>query len=176
MLVVLIVAQSLDGFIARHDEPGVAWASSADQRWFRQALGEFDCQVMASTTYQTVRDHLRSKSEDGCFRIVMTRRPQNFAADQETGALEFTSASPAAILRTLTDSDRTACALLGGATAHDAFLRSGLVNEIWVTIEPRIFGRGTPLVRETQDQKLAIISSERLPNSDSLLVRYRVIK
>ena len=108
--------------------------------------------------------------------MVMTRRPQEFASDQQPGALEFTADSPAEILQSLTHSQRTTCALLGGATAHDEFLQAGLVDEIWVTIEPRIFGRGTPVVRQSQDQKLELISSERLPDSDSLVVRYRVSK
>ncbi|MBT5901318.1 MAG: hypothetical protein HOH58_04330 [Opitutaceae bacterium] len=172
----LIVAQSLDGFITRHDEPGVAWASKADQRWFGQALEEFDCQVMASGTYAIVREHLRSKLEDGRLRIVMTRRPQSYLADQQSGALEFSSQPALEILESLKNSDRTSCVLLGGATAHDAFLQAGLVDEIWVTIEPRLFGQGTPVIKKRQDQQLEMIDTQRLPESDSLVIRYRVKK
>ncbi len=176
MRVVLIVAQSLDGFITRHDEPGVAWASEADQRWFRQSLSEFDCQVMASGTYDTVRDFLLAKHEDDCLRIVMSRRMDNYRKDELTGALEFTSNSPEEIIQNLEKAGRKSCALLGGATAHDTFLRGGRVDEIWVTLEPRLFGNGTPIVRDQQDQQLEIIDYQRLPNSDSLVVRYRVKK
>ena len=176
MRVVLIVAQSLDGFITRHDEPGVAWASEADQLWFRQSLQQFDSQVMASATYATVRDHLQIKLADGCLRIVMTRQPKSYAVDHQTNSLEFTDQSPATILQSLEQAERKSCALLGGATVHDAFLQAGLVDEIWVTVEPRLFGDGTPIIQQQQDQRLQLIDHQRLPNSDSLVVRYRVKK
>jgi dihydrofolate reductase len=174
MKIVLIVAQSLDGFITRHDEPGVAWASEADQRWFRNSLQQFDCQVMASGTYATVRDHLQTKSGDDCLRIVMTRTPEAYRMDQQTGALEFTNQSPQEILQSLAQANRNTCALLGGSMAHDAFLQAGLVDEIWVTIEPKLFGQGTPVITQQQDQSLKIIDHQRLPDSDSLVIRYRV--
>lgn len=176
MRVVLIVAQSLDGFITRHDEPGVAWVSTADQRWFRNSLQQFDCQVMAAGTYATVRDHLQTKSADDCLRIVMTRTPEAYQSDQQAGALEFTDQTPGAILQSLEQARRQSCALLGGAIAHDAFLQAGLVDEVWVTIEPRLFGRGTPVIKQRQDQSLEIIDHQRLPDSHSLVIRYRVKK
>lgn len=174
MRIVLIVAQSLDGFITRHDEPGVAWVSPADQKWFRGKLSEFDAQVMARTTFETVRGAILPLNQDGPTRVVMTRDPQQFAADAIPGLLTFT-AGPAGDIRTkLVSTGHQNCALLGGSVAHDAFLEARLVDEVWVTIEPRIFGTGTPVVRLQQDQHLEIMDLRRLPNSDSVVIRYRV--
>ena len=107
--------------------------------------------------------------------IPGTRRSGN-NDDQQSGALEFSSQPALEILESLKNSDRTSCVLLGGATAHDAFLQAGLVDEIWVTIEPRLFGQGTPVIKKRQDQQLAMIDTQRLPESDSLVIRYRVKK
>ena len=52
MQLVLIAAQSLDGFITRHDEPGTAFTSPADQTHFRTVLQNFDCSVMGAETYR----------------------------------------------------------------------------------------------------------------------------
>lgn len=174
MRIVLIVAQSLDGFITRHDEPGADWTSSADQQWFRHCLTKFDAQVMARRTYDTVRTNLLAQKSTGPFRIVMTRQPDNYAKDQLTGKLEFSDQPARDIVKRLADEGCSNCALLGGATAHDAFLAAGIVDEIWITIEPRLFGSGTPVVSDLQDRHLELFEHKRLPDSDSLVLKYRV--
>ncbi|MEJ6603801.1 MAG: dihydrofolate reductase family protein [Opitutaceae bacterium] len=175
MRIVLIVAQSLDGFITCHEVPGVAWASAADQKWFRATLSEFDAQVMARATFETVRDQILPAKPTDPTRIIMTRTPDRYTEDSASGQLEFTADLPGAIHHKLVDAGHKNCALLGGSVAHDAFLTAGLVNEIWVTIEPRIFGQGTPVVRMKQDQRLELMDHQRLPESDSIVARYRVL-
>ena len=174
MRVILIVAQSIDGFITRHDEPGADWTSPADKVWFRDCLAGFDAQVMARKTYDTVRSKILAQPYTGPFRIVMTRRPADYAEDQRPGNLEFSDQPAADIVKRLSDEGCSDCALLGGATAHDAFLAAGLVDELWITIEPRLFGTGTAVVGERQDRHLELLQSERLPGSDSMVLKYRV--
>lgn len=175
MQVVLIVAQSVDGFITKHDEPGAGWASPADQKWFRSQLAEFDGQIMASKTYDTAREQLwPGVGQDGRRRLIMTRNPERYAEDEKPDWLEFSSAAPTNLLHRLGEMGATGCALLGGATAHDAFLEAGLVDELRITIEPRLFGSGTPVVAAIQDRALRLIGVEQLPHSDSLVVRYRL--
>ncbi|MCF3649764.1 dihydrofolate reductase family protein [Synoicihabitans lomoniglobus] len=174
MRLVLIVAQSLDGFITRHDDPGVAWASAADQKWFRSCLSEFDCSVTGRATYEVIRDVVLAAKPNGRRRIVMTRQPERFSADIRPGLLEFSAAEPPSIVASLAASGGKNCAVLGGAQVHDAFLHAGLVDEIWTTIEPRIFGQGTPLVGRRHDLSLTLRDHQRLPDSDSIVLRYTV--
>ncbi len=174
MRTVLIVAQSLDGFITRHDEPGAGWASDADQRWFRSCLAQFDCQVMGRATYATVRDAILAKRSPKVRRIIMTRAPHDWAEDAVPGALDFTDDDAATITTRLRADGRRQCALLGGGHVHDAFLAAALVDELWVTIEPRLFGAGTPVVRATQDHHLTLLEHTRLDDSNSVVLRYAV--
>ena len=174
MRTVLIAAQSLDGFIARHDEAGVAWASAADQAWFRQCLPAFDCQVMGRTTYQTVREVILAKRSEAVRRVVMTRSSSDWRDDETPGALDFTADSATEIAAMLQQQGRQNCAILGGGHVHDAFLDASLVDELWITVEPRIFGQGTPLVHTRHDLKLSLISHTRLDGSDSVVLRYSI--
>lgn len=174
MRTVLIAAQSLDGFITRHDEPGVAWASIADQTWFRHCLTEFDSQVMGRVTFDTIRPHVSLGHAEAPHRVVLTRRPRDFAHEQREGRLVFTADSPERIVADLRAAGRRQCAVLGGAHVHDLFLAAGQVDELWITVEPRIFGRGTPLVGEKHDLQLRLLDSQRLPDSDSVVLRYSV--
>ena len=174
MRVTLIAAQSVDGFITRHQTPGTRFTSAADQAHFARVLRDFDCSVMGATTYQTVRDTIRRRLEPARRRVVLTHHPERYAAEAIPGALEFTRDEPDALLQRLAASGHRECALLGGAQIHRLFLERQRVNRLWLTIEPRLFGTGTPLVGGEIDRRLRLESVERLPESDSLLVKYQV--
>ncbi len=69
----------------------------------------------------------------------------------------------------------------GGSSTNYRFLKEGLVDEIYITIAPKIFGGKTAptLVdgrgfKENEEINLKLISVDRL--SDNILLRYKVIK
>ncbi|HEY3757462.1 MAG TPA: dihydrofolate reductase family protein [Opitutaceae bacterium] len=173
MRVVLLAVQSLDGFITRHREPGTAFASADDQSHFSRALKECDCSVMGGETYRVSRDLIRSRLTAQRLRMVMTRDPARLASDAAPGLLEFTDHGPAEIVKQLGARGRSRCALLGGGAVNQLFLEAELVDEVWVTIEPRIFGEGTPLLRGAADVKLTLRSVDHL-SSQTLLLKYDV--
>jgi riboflavin biosynthesis pyrimidine reductase len=56
------------------------------------------------------------------------------------------------------------------------FLAAGLVDEIWLTVEPLLFGGGTPLLAARVDVRLELLASEKLNAAGTLLLRYRVVR
>jgi dihydrofolate reductase len=175
MKVTLIAAQSLDGFITFHGVPGSAFTSAADKQYFSRALGEFDCRVMGAGTYRTAREITRRAAAQGALTLVVTRNPEAFAADVLPGQLEFTAQQPPEILAALSARHCSRCALIGGSEMHAVFLKAGAVDELWLTIEPRLFGKGKPLVGGALDVKLELLSNEAL-SAQTLLLKYRVLK
>jgi len=173
MRIVLIAAQSLDGFITRHDESGTAFTSPEDKAHFRAVLASFDACIFGAETYRVSRDFIRDRFPAHPLRVVLTRSPERFAADALPGALEFTSAAPAAVADDLCGRGLRQCALLGGSQAHSLFLDAGLVDEIWLTVEPVLFGGGTPLLAHHADRRLELQSIERL-GAHTMLLKYRV--
>src|SRR5690606_13743179 len=101
MRVTLIAAQSVDGFITRHDEPGTAFTSAADKAYFARVLAGFDCSVMGSTTYRTIRDMIRRPQAGQRRRVVLTRQPKLYEQERIAGLLEFTSDPPEAVIEAL---------------------------------------------------------------------------
>ena len=99
---------------------------------------------------------------------------QNFAADTLPGLIEFSSSSPAQLLADLSARGLTRCALLGGSQIHSLFLNARLIDELWLTLEPALFGRGTPLLAHATDTRLRFISQEKL-TADTLLLKYEVL-
>lgn len=173
MRTVLIAAQSLDGFITRHDEPGTAFTSPEDKAYFRRVLRDFEVGVFGGETYRVSREAIRANAAGLRLRVILTRTPPRYAADAVPGALEFTDAAPAALVADLERRGFQSCALLGGSHAHRLFLAAQQVDEVWLTVEPRLFGGGTPLLAGRADIPLELLAVEKLA-AHTLVLKYRV--
>lgn len=172
MEIILVAAQSADGFITRHDEPGSGFTSAADKAYFQRTLAMFDVSIMGSVTYTVARSAILGRLTPARLRIVLTRNPGSHAADAAPGLLEFTDEDPPELVARLREAGHRRCALLGGARIHSSFLAAGLVDELWLTLEPRLFGGGVPLLRSAIDFRMKLLNHERLDGSDTLLLKY----
>jgi riboflavin biosynthesis pyrimidine reductase len=172
MQVILISAQSADGFITRHDQPGSGFASAADRAYFQKALAVFDSSIMGSATFRVSRTMILGSLTRERKRFVLTREPEKYTGDAAQGMLEFTSEAPRNLVERMKGEGHRRCALLGGARTHSLFLEAGLVSELWLTVEPRLFGAGVPFLRAPIDVSMRLFSHERLDGSDTLLLRY----
>jgi len=103
----------------------------------------------------------------------MTRSSERYAVEAIPGALEFTSAAPRALAAELRARGFQRCALLGGSHMHSLFFEAGLVDEVWLTVEPVLFGGGTPLLARRADLRLELLAAEKL-GAHALLLKYRV--
>jgi len=180
MRVILIAAQSLDGRITFHETAGATFASEADRHFFRGALPGFDCSVMGGGTFRVSEKRIRERAADGRLLVVMTSKAGGSEDSPpfkgREGVVEFSDASPGKVLAGLRARGMKRCALLGGGRIYGAFLAAGLVDEVWLTVEPRIFGTGVALAGGVAvDARLKLLSSERL-SADTLLLKYEVAR
>jgi dihydrofolate reductase len=172
MQTVAIVVMSLDGCLTRHNEDGTAFASPADQRFFRRALRTFDCAVMGGHAYRAAREPILANLTSRQLRVVLTREPDRHAADARPGRLEFRSGGAAAVTRQLAKRGYARCALVGGARTLTSCARARLLDELWVTLEPVGFGTGRRLFQGVVDFRFALIGTEPL-GPGTVLLRYR---
>jgi len=175
MQLILIAAQSIDGFITRHNQPGSAFTSPEDKAWFRAALSGFDASIVGGVTYRAERELFLSKRGHGRRQVVMTRTPADYAEDAVANELEFSADPPVTLAERLQSLGHRRVALLGGSQVHSLFLDAGRVDELWLTLEPRLFGAGTPLLAARTDHRLTLLGHEHL-GGDTLLVKYSVRK
>lgn len=171
--VALICAQSVDGFITCGDTPGSEFASPEDQVWFAGCLKSAEAVIMGSPTYRVARKSVRAASTSEQPRYVLTRRPEQFGEDARKDALIFTDAGPVELISKLTQDGRKNIALIGGGETNRRFLEAGCVDQIWVTVEPLLFGRGVGLCPGVRPQSLRLIE-HRLLATDTLLLKYRI--
>jgi dihydrofolate reductase len=165
MRVLLLAAITLDGKIARNDHELSNWSSREDKRLFARTTREAGVIIMGRSTYETMSRPLPDR-----LNVVMTRHPPAGAPE----GIEFTSDSPARILERLAKRGYTTAAVTGGAQVYRAFLEAGLVNELWLTVEPLTFGAGIALVGDSPlEVRATLLSVERL-GENAVHLRYRV--
>lgn len=168
----LMAAISLDGFITQHDSPGSAFTSPEDKQYFHQTVLTFDCLIFGAENYRQSSRWIETHLRPDQLKVVLTRNPDPFEADQRPGELEFVHADPPSILRDLAGRGyRNAC-LLGGGQIYGLFIASGSVDELWITLEPLLFGRGIKLAEKQLDFRGELISADPL-NASTLLLKYR---
>lgn len=168
-----IVAMSLDGCMTRHDKEGVGFASSGDREFFREALSTCDCCIMGSRTFEGGRDRILQGIEQDRLRLVLTSEPGRYAGFARPGRLEFRTGDLARTLDWLGARGFRRCAILGGTGIYTEAVSRGLMDELWITLEPVAFGTGRRLFDGPNDFHFALTSVERLGES-TLLLKYRV--
>ena len=66
--------------------------------------------------------------------------------------------------------------IVGGAQIATLFLKAQLIDELWLTIEPKIFGTGSSFVNDEKlDFELKLISCEKANEQGTLITKYKVI-
>ena len=62
----------------------------------------------------------------------------------------------------------------GGCYLNSLFLRKKLIDEIILTIEPRLFGSGLSLFGDNVNVNLELLEAKKI-NSQSVMLRYKII-
>jgi dihydrofolate reductase len=173
MSTVGIVVMSLDGCLTRHQEEGVGFASEADRAYFDEVLDTFDCTLFGAGAFEARRAAILGTLSRRRMRVVWTRTPSRYRDLERAEMLEFRSGSVEGILADLADRGRRRCAILGGAALLTTCLRSGLMPELWVTIEPVVFGSGRRMFEGCLHTSFRLQGLRRL-SEDTLLLEYRL--
>lgn len=174
MKTIAIVATSLDGYITKHDSKGATFTSQADQTYFREVLKTFDCSIMGASTFLASKDMILKSLQLERLRVVWTRQPEKFKAYEQEGKLEFSNSDLKTILEHLQARGKQHCAILGGSSVYSECLQQDLLDELWLTLEPLVFGSGRKFVEGVLDVRLELLSVEHLAKN-TLLLKYKPV-
>jgi dihydrofolate reductase len=166
MKVILLVATTADGLIARNSMQFVDWTGKADKKYFVKVTKEAGVMIMGSNTFDTFGRVLPGRKS-----IIVTRDKTRKSHDPD---LIFTDESPELIIKGLEEEGYSSAALIGGSVVNTLFLKGNLVNEIHLTIVPKLFGEGLNIFSETLDTSLELLDVEKISNTD-ILIKYRVL-
>lgn len=160
----LIGALSSDGFIAKNAEHSpMNWTSKEDKHRFVELTKHARVVIMGANTYRTFPKPLKDR-----LNVVYSR------SLQPTEGVEVTSDEPSVLIDSLVKRGYTEIAICGGAEIYTMFMKSGLVNYLYLTIEPVIFGSGVSLFNKPVDVKL-ILESSTTTESGTIFNNYKVL-
>lgn len=168
----LIAAITLDGKIAKHAEHPVDWTSRADKRFFKEETEKAGVVIMGSHTYRALGVPIKNR-----LIIVMTRNPRLYKERELPNVVEFKNASPRALFDELKERGFSRAIIGGGAEIYSLFMRENLVDELYLTIAPKIFGRGVNLFGDTELDHLSLklVDIKQLGEGE-VLVKYKIKK
>jgi dihydrofolate reductase len=167
MKLILLMAQTVDGKIARDSAHFPDWTASADKRYFAARTREAGVIIMGSKTFDTLGKPLPERKN-----VVLTRNAQRVGQPPE---LVFTDDPPARLLAKLAAEGYREAILAGGARVNSLFAAEHLIDEIIVTLSPLLFGSGLSLFDMPLDLHLRLLEVRRL-EADLVLLRYEVIR
>lgn len=175
MKIALVMVMSVDGKTTRWGEPQIyQWTSKEDEKYFFSLIQKQRVIIMGRRTFEASKSKIKLSSK--LLRVVMTKDPDKYKDLTVLGQLEFTSESVREIVKRLEDKGFKDALLVGGGEVNTSFFRENLIDELWLTVEPRIFGKGNNLVAEEKlDVNLRLKSIKKLNPRGTVLLKYRVL-
>ncbi|MGE6261116.1 dihydrofolate reductase family protein [Heyndrickxia sporothermodurans] len=147
--VVLYIASTLDGFIAKNDD---------DLQWLYDTEGEgdagytemyqsIDTVIMGKRTYDYVLEHSEvfPYPDKKCYVFTTSENGTN-------EYVEFVNEDVVEFTKRLREQEGSKIWLVGGSGILDAFIKENLIDEYIITVTPHILGSGIPLFKENNPQ------------------------
>lgn len=161
----IITAITLDGFIAEETaQVSTAWTSGADKKHFVELTKRAGVMIMGLTTFNTIGKPLPN-------RLNIVYAP---LGTPQIAGVEMTDKSPKDLLTDLEKRGYSEVAICGGSSIYTMFMEAGLVDTIYATIEPRVFGSGVKLFNRSINKKMNLVNTTRL-SEDVIMLEYRLI-
>lgn len=159
----IIAAITADGFIARADNELVSWTSKADKAFFRDTTKRAGTMIMGSRTFETI-----GKALPGRRTIVMSRT-------KKFNGVETTNESPKELVARLQKEGVHELAICGGSAIYTSFMKEGLVDTVYLTVEGMFFGSGVHLFKEKIEAKMELRTVTNI-GEGSVVLEYSVIR
>ena len=172
MFLAIKMMQSLDGIIARSIDDDLSWGSSADKKLYKQFTTDYGTVIVGSTTFKQM-PKIAFKNRT-C--VVLTRKPEQFTEFLDDSNFVFLNPNPVEVVKYLESKNISKAAIVGGSHINSMFLKANLVDELFVTIAPKIFGNQVRIFgKDDLAVTLELKAVEKIGESE-LLINYKVIK
>jgi dihydrofolate reductase len=144
-MLILYIATSLDGFIARSDGR-VDWLDTIPNPnqldyGYADFLASVDTTLMGHSTYQTILEFGGEFPYPDTTNYVFSRRTDHTRTDY----VQFVHQDPTAFVTSLKKSAGNDIWLVGGSQLNTILLNAGLIDRLILTLAPVSLGTGIPL-------------------------------
>ncbi|HBB36554.1 MAG: hypothetical protein A2374_03025 [Candidatus Moranbacteria bacterium RIFOXYB1_FULL_44_23] len=165
MKIILMMAMTADGKIAKNSDHFPNWTSKEDKKMFAEVTKEHGAVIMGDKTFFTFPKPLSDR-----LNVVFTLLEN----PPETENVKWVTGEPEKVLLELKKMGYKSAVLGGGTYMNSQFLERKLIDEIWLTIEPKIFGDGLGVFSGDFNIDLKLLGVEKI-NENSVVVKYKVM-
>lgn len=164
--VVLYIAASLDGYIARPDDSidwleDKAYALEGEDYGYSEFTQTIDTTLMGHSTYKVILGFDTPFPLPTEINFVFSRS----AGHADTAQVQFIDTDAVAFVQELKQQPGKAIWLMGGGHLNTLLLNARLIDEIILTYIPIVLGAGIPLFAAgAQETRLNVSSSKTYPN------------
>lgn len=186
MTVFLIAAITVDGLIAQDERHiSTTWTSREDKVWFEQRTKQAGVMLMGRATFETFNRTMRGRHIIVLTKDVAALQAKNGELVQPLAVLPehettpptpgvfATDQDPKIVLEMLKNKKYSEVAICGGSSVYSYFLSEGLIDEMYLTIEPKLFGKGLGLLNQKLELDVTLLDVKQLAPS-TLMVHYAI--
>jgi dihydrofolate reductase len=165
MRCIAVAASTIDGKIAHDSDHPSEWTSPEDKTFLHEFLKSADVVVIGTNTYKTAPNFF---AHYNC--VVLSSHLGE--AKRESERLLLCNPKHTDVRKLL--SQYATVAVLGGTQTYTYFLEHDLLDEIYLTVEPLVFGRGLQLFESSHNSAahFRLASHKKLNDKGSLLLHY----
>ncbi len=162
------MATTVNGYIAKTNNE-TPWS---DEEWlsFSKIVKETGNIIIGRRTYEIMKANNEFSKIGNPFTVIVSKK--DFAHDYN-----FTIAkSPKEALKILEEKGFDKALIAGGGILNSSFMKENLIEEIYLDLEPLIFGKGIRLFSNNDfEANLELIEAKNL-SKNTIQLHYRVLK
>lgn len=156
-----------NGYIARENDD-TPW-SIDEWKSFAEVVGRTKNMIIGRKTYEIMKFENEFAKIGDPFVIVIT------SERKEEEGVKFEQ-NPINALSRMQASGYDEVLIAGGSQLNSSFMKEGLVSEIYLDVEPLIFGKGIKLFAESDfEERLELLGVKQL-SKNTVQLHYRVIE
>lgn len=171
MKTILYMGTTINGYIAKEDGDS-EWTSDEDLKGFYEHSKSAGNIIMGRNTYEAASRYGYFPFPDAV-NVVVTHRPLE---NKWGNKVIVTDKSPKEVLEMLKGKGFDTAFLAGGGQINSASMKEGLIDEIYLDVEPVVFGKGIKLFADEDfEYNLELLETKKL-NENTIQLHYKIKK
>lgn len=171
MKTILYMATTINGLIAKHDDTA-EFLTEAEAASYVAAVKGAGAAVVGRRTYEVLSEQPEFEEfTNAGVRMVVLSQKDDIKLKSETHAIAH---SPKEALEVLKDCNEVVVA--GGGKVNAAFMEAGLIDEIYLDIEPAVLGKGIPFFDGEDFEASLQLLDQKMLSPHEIQLHYRVVK
>lgn len=172
MKVILSMAMTANGIIAT-EKDDTSFVSETEWKHFLQMAQKIGNMIIGRRTYEVMNKKGEFEGLERVTILVMSHEPRT---ESSYPNVHFSTKSPAELLKQLEARGFESVLVAGGGKVNAAFMKAGLVDEVYLSIEPVVMGKGIRLFFEEDfTHSLELVGVSKLSQNE-IRLHYRVKK